>query len=498
MKELEQNNDAYASRSCFYEALLSYQFGDDEESIELASQCITNLKDRPYCTEVGRSYNLIGTVYINKGDFLHAIDYYLKALEIVVSNNDEEIAGYLYNNLGNIYNRLNDYETSIVYFKKAVKILTKEKKNSELYMIALTNLALVHCDVGEFEIAKQIYEEIKQCEKIVNVNANKILGSIIKIRIAYDCNGFKIIFEEMDKLIMAIEEDGIELNIDDLNELVKMIVKIMNIRLKEKLCRLLALLSQKVKSVPMTDLKLLVLKCEIEYNKMIGDQEQINKLLLQFYDTTLKKERENEKAFVESANVKLQMQALIQLQQETEQNSRKYKEKSERDDLTGLHNRSMLKTSVEPLFFRAKEQQLLVGVIIFDINYFKQYNDYYGHVEGDRCIRELTSIMLRLCDDRIHFIRYGGDEFLAFFNDMDEYEIKSIAHLIQSEIRALNIENKNSLDDEKIVSIAQGGYLGIPTGKDNLYDFISKADDALYEGKRNKNYIVIHQQEDIN
>lgn len=133
-------------------------------------------------------------------------------------------------------------------------------------------------------------------------------------------------------------------------------------------------------------------------------------------------------------------------------------------------------------------------MIIFDINYFKQFNDFYGHVEGDHCIREITSIMLRLQDDKIRFVRYGGDEFLGFFYNMDKYQIKSLSQLIHSEILALNIENKEAPCVDKVISVTQGGYLGIPTGKENLYDFIRKADDALYEGKRNHNKIVIHQK----
>lgn len=492
MKQLEEENDAYAYRSIFYEAQLYYQEDKTEESLTLAVECISNLSNRPYCTELGKSYNLIGTIYIDRGDVLQAIDYFLKALELVELNHDVETSCLIYNNLGCTFNHLNDYETAIIYFKKAFTILSNIDINGNIYMVIALNLALMYCDIEDYQRAKRYYDIALNCEKVNHHKPNQILCSIIQIKMAYHQKNYIIIYEEMDKIANIVKHDGIPM--DDFKELVKLIRQIMDYRLKNKLYKLLLLLDKEAKGHAVIDAHIEVITCKIEYCKMIDDKEKVNDLLNEFYRISIKKERENEKAFIESANVKLQMQALIRLQRETEENSRRYKEKAERDELTGLYNRTILKNDFEAMFFRAKELQLHVGVIIFDINYFKQFNDCYGHVEGDRCIRELTSIMLRLHDQKIRFVRYGGDEFLGFFFDMDEYQIKSLSSLIQSEIRALHIENKNALDEEKVVSITQGGYLGIPTGKENLYDFIRKADDALYEGKRSKNRIVIYQK----
>lgn len=492
MKQLEQENDAYAYRSIFYEAQLLYQENKTEESLALAVECISNLSRRPYCIELGKSYNLIGTIYIDRGDVLQAIDYFLKALELVELNHDIETSCYIYNNLGCTFNHLNDYETAIIYFKKAFTILSNIDVNSNVYMIIALNLALMYCDIEDYNKAKRYYNIAVNCEKTNNIKPNQIICSIVIIKMAYYKKDYIVIYEEMDKIAEYIKYNGIQM--DDFKEVVKLIRQLMNYRLKNKLYMLLILLDKEIKRHDVIDAHVEVIACKIEYCRMIEDKEGVNDLLNEFYMISIKKERENEKAFIESANVKLQMQALIRLQRETEENSRRYKEKAERDELTGLYNRTILKNDFEAMFFRAKEQQLHVGVIIFDINYFKQFNDCYGHVEGDRCIRELTSIMLRLHDDKIRFVRYGGDEFLGFFFDMDEYQIKSISSLIQSEIRALNIANENAPDEEKIVSITQGGYLGIPNGKENLYDFIRKADDALYEGKRSKNKMVIYQK----
>lgn len=492
MKLLEKDNDAYASRSSFYEAQLCYQEDKTEESLALAVECISNLSRRPYCRELGKSYNLIGKIYIDRGDVLQAIDYLLRALELVEPNHDIETSCLIYNNLGCTFNHLNDYETAIIYFKKAFTILSNIDIYGNVYMVIALNLALMHCDVKEYDKAKRYYNIALNCEKINSHKPNQILCSIILIKMAYHKRNYVVIYEEMDRIADIVKHDGIAM--DDFKELIKLIRQIMDYRLKNKLYMLLLLLDKEAKGRAVLDAHIEVITCKIEYYKMIEDTERVNDLMNEFYLISIKKERENEKAFIESANVKLQMQALIRLQRETEENSRRYKEKAERDELTGLYNRTILKNDFEALFFRAKEQQLHIGVIIFDINYFKQFNDCYGHVEGDRCIREITSIMLRLHDDKIRFVRYGGDEFLGFFFDMDKYQIKSLSSLIQSEIRALNIENKNAPDEEKIISITQGGYLGVPDGKENLYDFIRKADDALYEGKRSKNRIVIHQR----
>ncbi|NCC55293.1 MAG: tetratricopeptide repeat protein, partial [Erysipelotrichia bacterium] len=307
MKEFEKNNEEYAFCSCFYEAQSYYDAGDLEQSVKYAIECIANLMKRPYRVELAKSYNLIGMINLTRGDILEAIDYFLNALEIARKHKEEELESYIYNNLGCTYHQLKDYQTGILYVTKAYNLLAKRDSNKESKMVFALNLALMHCEEEEWEQTQYYYQVAISDSSVFNMEANTILLAIVQIMMAYHKKNHKIIYEKIDCIAKEIQKNG--LNLDDFNELVHMIRKIMNPSLKNKLHMLLLLLDKEVDSLLSTDSKIAVLCCKIEYYKMINEQDKMNDLLTDFYELSLQKERENEKTFLESANIKLQMQA---------------------------------------------------------------------------------------------------------------------------------------------------------------------------------------------
>lgn len=144
----------------------------------------------------------------------------------------------------------------------------------------------------------------------------------------------------------------------------------------------------------------------------------------------------------------------LALAQECEQRSRieaqnqKLTEKSETDALTGLPNRFRLNRHSIQQFAQAVTNHLPVAVEILDIDYFKQYNDNYGHQKGDRCI----------C---------------------------TIAEELRGRIAMLHVEHIYSKSSD-IVSISQGICWGYPTKGQRMADYLHAADDALYEVKKSE------------
>lgn len=89
------------------------------------------------------------------------------------------------------------------------------------------------------------------------------------------------------------------------------------------------------------------------------------------------------------------------------------RELSTRDHLTGLFNRRYMEESLESELLRAARNQLPLGIIILDVDGFKQFNDTYGHATGDMILRELGEILCKYVREEDVAARYGGDEFVV-------------------------------------------------------------------------------------
>lgn len=149
------------------------------------------------------------------------------------------------------------------------------------------------------------------------------------------------------------------------------------------------------------------------------------------------------------------------------------------DSMTGLNNRKYL-----DYYISKNKKKLLnkaLSVIIIDIDYFKKYNDNYGHIEGDKIIKAVADILKESVRNSDTVIRYGGEEMVLILSDISLNDTEIIARKIQTNLRNKNIQHKYSKIN-KILTISMGIYTTKFSGE-NIYNLINKADIALYEAK---------------
>jgi diguanylate cyclase (GGDEF)-like protein len=175
---------------------------------------------------------------------------------------------------------------------------------------------------------------------------------------------------------------------------------------------------------------------------------------------------------------------LLRTQQTLERLNKALAEQALEDSLTGLANRRSFDLSLEIQFARAIQQSRSLGLILFDIDYFKQYNDIYGHVAGDNVLRHigqaLKGITLRPYD---LIARYGGEEFIILLPDTDKEGAQAIAERAYREILLLNLPHQAS--PTGYLTISAGVHVCQPiAGKDSPSQMIATADSALYQAKR--------------
>jgi diguanylate cyclase (GGDEF)-like protein len=153
------------------------------------------------------------------------------------------------------------------------------------------------------------------------------------------------------------------------------------------------------------------------------------------------------------------------------------------DELTGMFNRRYFNKALQYEHKRLKRSSQPLSLIMADIDYFKEYNDTYGHQEGDECIKRVATIFkhaaTRVSDIAV---RYGGEEFLLLLPNTDDVGADKVAAILFELLREMAIPHSASLAGE-YVTISAGVATVIPDGKTTEDLIINMADKALYASK---------------
>jgi len=159
------------------------------------------------------------------------------------------------------------------------------------------------------------------------------------------------------------------------------------------------------------------------------------------------------------------------------------------DGLTGLANRRHFDEAIDTEFFRAKRSGAPLSLIMLDIDHFKKFNDRYGHVAGDECLK-MVAVALQGAVGRAPDMaaRYGGEEFVVILSDTDGHGAALVAERIRRAVEDLGMPHPDS-DTARCVTVSLGVVTVRPEGPDKPEAAVELADSALYrakEGGRNR------------
>lgn len=200
-----------------------------------------------------------------------------------------------------------------------------------------------------------------------------------------------------------------------------------------------------------------------------------------------------EKRVVEKLNNDLQNDLLIQKKIEADLKNEKLKVESlvEKllklstiDGLTGIPNRRHFDEYMGKEWSRCAREQIPLSLILCDIDHFKAYNDHYGHLTGDNCLRKIASILsehARRGGDMA--ARYGGEEFAVILSNTNMENATLLAQQIHQAIKDMGLEHRAS-DTDNIVTVSFGVATIIPNRDILSSVLIALADKALYEAKQ--------------
>ena len=204
----------------------------------------------------------------------------------------------------------------------------------------------------------------------------------------------------------------------------------------------------------------------------------------------------------QALELKLKIEELLQVKQELEKANRILEDLSSIDGLTDIPNRRCFDGFIDREWRRAVRKGIPLSLIMIDIDYFKAYNDHYGHQAGDECLRQVGKVLkdaVKRPGDLV--ARYGGEEFIAALVDTDLKGAMVVAERIRLKIEALNMPHASSPIGAR-VTISMGVAAEVSKRYSSFATLITMADKALYQAKREgrnqiKSAIKIEEQKTV-
>ncbi len=152
------------------------------------------------------------------------------------------------------------------------------------------------------------------------------------------------------------------------------------------------------------------------------------------------------------------------------------------DELTGSYNRRKLKEDIKEELERAERYNKNLSVLMIDIDWFKEYNDFHGHQEGDKLLIRLVrkfSYNIRFTDK---LYRYGGEEFVVLLPETTEVQAAEVAEKLRRKVTEKKFEGAEKSQPNNIISVSIG-VSSYPKNGSSSGEIIHAADSAMYEAK---------------
>ena len=153
------------------------------------------------------------------------------------------------------------------------------------------------------------------------------------------------------------------------------------------------------------------------------------------------------------------------------------------DGLLGIGNRRSLEINLKELHAMATRYQRPYGLLMIDVDFFKRYNDHYGHQAGDDVLKKVAATLKFQSRDTDRPFRYGGEEFVLLCPETPPEYIHIAGERVRSAIEALSIEHSESPHGIVTVSVGISGIKPGSISNEDVEDILRQADEALYAAK---------------
>lgn len=435
-----------------------------------------------------KSINWLGVIYAEMGIDDMAMNFYIEGMEVSVRHNIFHTMVLFLNNIGTQYMELHKYDKALIFFKNAENQLESVTKEQEprvytWYLVSYMNIIYTYNNLREFDKSEAY---LKKALPYIEMEDNK------QFRFSFRLGEYDLYWqlgrkqEVRDKLNEIVEgacDVSKSINyIQDVQMACRLLKDMEAYDQWERVLRNFELYSQKSERI---HVNMIMAEMWLEYYKHIGNHEKYVESCINYTEISFKRRELLESERANAIDIKLELR-------EKENARKKEQEKSQIDSLTDLGNRYKLEEDSKRIQKECvkKKTPMLVGIL--DVDCFKQYNDTYGHIRGDECLKAVAKVLMEVTEEVGSAYRFGGDEFIIMGKGQSFTDVEKLAQNIKEGISNLHIPNINSNVFPEL-TISQGFLVFIPENMSAMDEIIAKADQALYQVKkegRNTYYVL--------
>lgn len=480
----EKKSDALSGLGYYYYAENYWYQDDKEKAMHCLTECVKYLLAAEMYEYLAKAYNMMGAVSDRKNNRRIALSYYYTSKQYAEKYHFYYTQAMAENNIAFALVRMKMYKEATERYYKAIEcyhMAEESLQRKSNILTCMVECGFCHQVLNEMEqafvleknIARRLEDDTEEYHETPSIWL--FFASCEAIRGNQEKAGLLL-----DKIIDAVKDDAVLEHFMD--DVVIMAALLDQIKDSGRMERLMDVVTQeKLKKNLVVFLDVYPFKSRYLLRKSrMQEYVEYTKEYFRLYEQYQQEDRK-------VALVMLEMKAKLQKIEMEQTQMRAYNQQLEKiamyDSMTGLANRTYLNTYQSKQFDTAFLQQELLGVEMLDIDYFKQYNDTYGHLAGDGCIEAIADVLRSVQNEKVFCARYGGDEFMIVYSGMTTGEIRQVSETIQERVRNLRIPHAGSRCAD-CVTVSQGIFVRIPNEDNREWDFNMAADRALYESKR--------------
>ena len=478
-------DDALVGYAYFSKGETYYLLNDASNFYSQMSASIAPLENAKEWSYVAMANNMLGIVSLNRGNAPFALDYFIKAISICQDYTLPDIEWIIHLNLGSLYLNIEEFNKAISHIEIAYAYIN-EHRNMEGF---LENLTAVLLGLGRAYLKLDSRVNYLEIEKKLKTECIPYLQDMDKIVIyCFFARVHNAIGEEETRDywvdMVNIHTSGNMPIMDVFDDFYDYLDMLLSTGKYDDFFKAYMVLDDLTKYTLIKNLERKLLTLKIRYYRRVGQIEEYKIASVLFFELSEFMERENRLMVSDMIVMRNSYIELTQINKKVEEENTFLQKRSETDPLTGMYNRLKLNEYSDESFERAKKNNTSIAVEILDIDFFKQFNDNYGHQAGDDCIRFIANTLISMAAEENLFVsRYGGDEFVIIYEGLTSRESMEKASELRRRIYNANVEHKFSLTDNR-VTISQGICWGIPNSSDSFFAYLQLADKMLYEVKQ--------------
>ena len=496
----EKRDRGIHGRICYFAAFYHLDTGNQEQCLKYLDESVRCLLGTDQEIHVARAYNMIGIVAHMQNNLSLAMEQYGRALDYTAKYNDKMVHSIVLSNMADAYYLIGVYDRAVQCYRECIREFEKAGDDS-IYsrinfrkMLSEYGCCLLHLDMDQE--AMEVYRKLEETGKSEEIIRETRLAANVFFTYLAESEGHREkAADHVRQAVMALEDmRQVSSEYDSIQNLLQYVEKTGNIELLQEI---LDCLEPKAAIEQNRSLLLQLLMLRLRYCSAQMSIEEFRQATETFFHIKESSEMIESNQVMYMLELRKRLQAVEEEQREQTKKRNKLLYQSEHDELTGLYNKRSLNRYLEDVFEACKLNEKELGILFLDIDYFKQLNDRYGHGKGDEGICAVADTLKKIFPED-YVARYGGDEFLVVMTGRDLTYVMEHAESLCAGIREYKIPNEDS-ELEPWLTISVGGVCAIPREPNRVWDFLSAADNTLYEQKKEKKgkFVFIRERENI-